>query len=55
MWYNTLPFFVPMDPNMYSMYYVGIKGLDPLIYGRKGRHVVGTIQTKPVPPVEQLE
>jgi hypothetical protein len=34
-WYNTIPSFVPMDPNMYSMYYSRIKGLDSLIYGRK--------------------
>jgi hypothetical protein len=32
MWYNTVPSFVPTDPNIYSMYYLGIKGLDPLIF-----------------------
>jgi hypothetical protein len=35
MWYNTLPSFVPMDPNVYSTYYYGIKEFDPLIFGRK--------------------
>ncbi len=25
MWYNTVPSFVPMDPNMYTMYYSIIK------------------------------
>jgi len=34
MWYNTLPSFVPMDPNMYSMYYLGIEGFNPLIFGK---------------------
>jgi hypothetical protein len=35
MWYNTIASFVPIDPNMYSMYYLGIKGFVPLIFGRK--------------------
>ncbi len=30
MWYNTIPPFIPMDPNMYSMYYSRIKGPNPL-------------------------
>jgi hypothetical protein len=55
MWYNTTPSFVPIDPNMYFLYYYGIKGLDPLIFGIKERHIVGTIQLKLVPLVEQLE
>jgi hypothetical protein len=37
MWYDTVPPFIPMDLNMYSMYYSGIKIHDPLIYGRKER------------------
>jgi hypothetical protein len=28
MCYNIISFFVPMDFNMYSIYYLGIKGLD---------------------------
>jgi hypothetical protein len=36
MWYNTLPPFVPMDPNTYPTYYSRIEGLDPSIVGRKG-------------------
>jgi hypothetical protein len=28
MWYNIVPSFEPMDFNMYSMYYLGIKGDD---------------------------
>ncbi len=44
MWYNTIPFFIPMDPNMYFMYYSRIKRLDPLIYGKNKGYVVGVIQ-----------
>jgi hypothetical protein len=55
MWYNIIPPFVPMDPNMYSMYYYKIKGPNPLIFGRKERYVANIIQLKPVPHVEQLE
>ncbi len=40
---------------MYSMYYYGIKGLDPLIFGRKERYVIDTTQTKLMPPIEPLE
>ncbi len=35
MWYNIVPSFVPMDLNMYFMYYSGIKGLDPLIFRKR--------------------
>jgi hypothetical protein len=31
MWYNTIPPFVPMDLNINSMYYYGIKKVDSLI------------------------
>jgi hypothetical protein len=55
MWYNTLPSFVPMYPNMYTTYYSKINGPDPIIYGRKEKCAIGTIQPKLVPPVEQLE
>jgi hypothetical protein len=54
MWYNTIPSFVPMDPNMYSMYYLGIKGLDPLISGRKKGYATNVIEPKLMPPIEQL-
>ncbi len=37
MCYNIVPFFLPMDFNVYSMYYSRIKGPDPLISGRKKR------------------
>jgi hypothetical protein len=53
MWYNTIPSFVPMDPNMYSTYYSRINGLDPFIYGRKERRAIGTIQPELTPHVEQ--
>jgi hypothetical protein len=54
MWYNTIPSFVPMDPNMYFMYYPGIKGLDPLIFGRKKAYATSVIQLDSMPLVEQL-
>jgi hypothetical protein len=54
MWYNTILSFVPMDPNMYSMYDLGIKELDLLIFGRKNGYVVDVTQPELVPPIEQL-
>ncbi len=42
MWYNIVPPFVPMDPNMYSVYYSKIKGPNPLIFGRKERYATCT-------------
>jgi len=53
MLYNTIPYFVPMDSNMYSMYYLGIKGLDPLNFGGKKGNVVGVTQPTPMPPIKE--
>jgi hypothetical protein len=44
-----------MDPNMYSMYYFGIKGPNPLISRRKERYASDTTQIKLMPLVEQLK
>jgi len=55
MWYNTIPHFIPMNPNMYSMHNYGIKRLDPFIFGRREKYVAGITQEKLVPLVEQLE
>jgi hypothetical protein len=33
-----------MDPNMYSMYYLGIKGLDPLTFGREKGYATSVTQ-----------
>jgi hypothetical protein len=44
-----------MDPNVYSTYYYGIKGFNPLIFGRKETHAANTTQLKSMPPIEQLE
>jgi hypothetical protein len=52
MWYNTLPPFVPMGPNMYFMYYSRIKGPNPLIFQRKERYAANITQTESVPPIE---
>ncbi len=38
-WYSNIPSFVPMDLNMYSMYYP-IKRPYPLIFGRNKGYVV---------------
>jgi hypothetical protein len=54
MWYNTIPSFVPMDPNMYSMYYLGIKRLDPLILRRNKVYATSVTQPEPMSHVEQL-
>ncbi len=53
MWYNTLPPFVPMDPNMYPTYYSRVKRLDPSIVGRKEGHATNHNQLKSIPFVEQ--
>ncbi len=55
MWYNIIPPFVPMDPNLYSMYNSRINGLDSLISRRKERYATNINQTKFVPPIEQLQ
>jgi hypothetical protein len=54
MWYIIVPCFVPMDFNMCYMYFLGIKGLDPLISKRKEGYATNVIQPKLVPLVEQL-
>jgi hypothetical protein len=36
------------------MYYLGIKGFDPLIFGRKKGNATSVIKLKPMPLVEQL-
>ncbi len=54
MWYNIIPSFVPMDLNIYSMYYSKIKGLDPLIFGRKKGFVTNVTQPKLVIIVKQF-
>jgi hypothetical protein len=33
-----------MDPNMYSKYYLGIKGLVPLTFGRKKGYATSVTQ-----------
>jgi hypothetical protein len=55
MWYNILPPFVPMDPNMYSMYYFGMKRHNPLIFGKHERYAINITQLESVPPIEQME
>jgi hypothetical protein len=52
MWYNTIPPFIPMVPNMYSMYYFGIKGPDPLISKGMEIYAFDITQAEPVPPIE---
>jgi hypothetical protein len=48
MWFNTVPSFVPMDLNMYTMYYLGIKGPDPMIFRRKEGYATNVIQLEPI-------
>jgi hypothetical protein len=50
-----IPPFVPMDLNMYFVYYFGINGPDPLIFGRNENYAIGITQTQPMPLVEPLE
>jgi hypothetical protein len=55
MWYNTIPPFVPMDPNLYFMYNSGINVLDVLISGRREKYATNITQIEFVPLIEQLE
>jgi hypothetical protein len=55
MWYNTIPPFVPMDPNMYFVYYSRINGHDPLIFGRNESYAIVITQTQLMALVEPLE
>jgi hypothetical protein len=55
MWYNTIPPFIPMDRDMYSMDNSGIKEPNPLISRRRERYVTDITQIEPVPPIEQLQ
>jgi len=32
MWYNVIPFFMPLDPSLYLAYPTRIKGLDSSIF-----------------------
>jgi len=52
MWYITIPPLIPIDPNMYSIYYSGIKGFDPLISRKKEKYASDTTQAQSVPPIE---
>ncbi len=54
MWYNTIPPFIPMDHDMYSMDNSGIKEPNPLISRRRERYATGIAQIELVPPIEQL-
>jgi hypothetical protein len=53
MWYNIIPYFVPMDPNMYSMYYLRIKGFDPWISGKTKGNAINVTQPELLPPIKQ--
>jgi hypothetical protein len=52
MWYDMVPSFISMDPNMYSMYYLRIKGFDPLIYREKKGYAIDVTQPDLMPHVE---
>jgi len=55
MWYIIIPLFIAIDPNMYSMYYYGIKRPHPLDYGRNERYPSDTTHVELVQTVEELE
>jgi hypothetical protein len=50
--YNTIPPFIPMDLNMYSMYCSKIKGSNPLIFKRREIYATEITQVELVPPIE---
>jgi hypothetical protein len=54
MWYNAIPYFVPMNPNMYYMYYSKIKRPNPLISRIKEGYAVGVTRPEPMPTIERL-
>jgi hypothetical protein len=39
MWYNVIPFFMPLDPSLYLAYPTGTKGLDSSIFTNYTCHV----------------
>jgi hypothetical protein len=43
MWYNTIPPFVPMAPNMYYMYYFRIKKTLSIDFRKKERYIINII------------
>jgi hypothetical protein len=54
MWYNVIPPFVPLDPNLYPTYPTGTKGIDSLIFKNYTSYVLGNVYPIPkqhvIPP-----
>jgi hypothetical protein len=47
LWYNIIPPFIPLDPNLYLIYPTKTKGFDPLIFGNYINYVPGYVY--PIP------
>ncbi len=43
MWYNVIPPFVPLNPNLYPTYPIGTKGLDSSIFRNYIGYVLGNV------------
>jgi len=54
MWYNVIPPFMPLDPNLYPTYQTGTKGLDSSTFRNYTCYVPGNVYLVPeqhvVPP-----
>ncbi len=50
MWYNVIPFFVPLDPSLYPTYPIATKGFDSSIFRNYTCYVPGNVY----PILEQL-
>jgi hypothetical protein len=51
MWYNVIPFFVPLDPSLYPTYPTGTKGLDFSIFRNCIGYVLGNVYPIPRQPI----
>ncbi len=55
MWYNVIPLYVPLDPNLYPTYPIEAKGLDILIFRNYTCYVHGyvhlTLKQPIIPPI----
>jgi hypothetical protein len=51
LWYNVIPPFVPLDPNLYLTYPTRTKGLNPLIFGNYTNYVHRYVYPIPKQPI----
>jgi hypothetical protein len=52
MWYNVIPYFVHLDPNLYPIYQIGAKGFDYSIFKNYTSYVIMEIHMEEIHPKE---